>query len=200
MYGIIVYHTIGKECTMAKYPKWVEDCRRKGTVILKNGEDFFLYSTTSHRVPGKKNPQVTRKYLGKITPEGLVQRLDVNVDHSGIRVYEYGFSHALLSLAPERLICGEREDGNREWIVKAIALSESPNSYFSLEEAAIKEIVKGKDTSYYKGRFLSLTGLRLESLESLKQIYLVIIDGTRIISAIDDTQHALLQKLGVPTP
>jgi hypothetical protein len=185
---------------MPKYPKWVEDCRRKGTVILKNGEDFFLYSTTSHRVPGKKNPQVERKYLGKITQDGLVQRLEVNVDHSDIRVYEYGFSHALLSLAPERLICGEREDGDKEGIVKAIALSKSPNSYFSLEQGKTEGPVNGKNAAYYKGRFLSLTGLRLESLESLKQIYLVVIGGTRIISAIDDTQHALLQKLGVPMP
>lgn len=183
---------------MSTYPKWVEDCRKKGTVILRNGEDFFLYSTASHRVPGKKNPQVTRRYLGRITPEGLVQRLEVNVDHSDIRVYEYGFSHAILSLAPQRLICGEREDGDGERIVKAIALSESPDSYFSLEGAAIRETVKGKDYAYYRGRFLSLTGLRLESLECLRRIYLVVIDGTRIISAIDDTQHALLQKLGVP--
>jgi len=185
---------------MSTYPKWVEDCRRKGTVILRNGEDFFLYSTTSHRVPGKRNPQVTRKYLGKITPEGLVQRLDVNVDRSGIKVYEFGFSHALLSLTPKRLICGEREDGDGRTVVKAIALSESPNSYLSLEGPDMGETVKAKDYPYYKGRFLSLTGLRLESLECLKQIYLVIIDGIRIISAIDDTQHALLKKLGVPMP
>lgn len=182
---------------MATYPKWVENCRRKGTVILKNGEDFFLYSTKSHRVPGKKNPQVTRKYLGKITPGGLVQRLDVNVDHSDVKVYEYGFSHALLSLVPERILCGEREDGDREEIVKSIALSESPNSYFSLDKGNGKETVKEKDLSYYKGRYLSLTGLHLESLECLKRIYLVIIDGTRIVSTIDETQHALLQKLGV---
>jgi hypothetical protein len=183
---------------MSTYPKWVENCRRKGTVILRNGGDFFLYSTTSHRVPGKKNPQVTRKYLGKITPQGLVQRLEVNVDHSDIKVYEYGFSHALLSLTPERLICGEREDSER--IVKAIALSESPGSYFSLEEDVIRETMEGKDNAYYKGRYLRLTGLRLESLECLKRIYLVIIDGTKVISAMDDTQQALLQELGVPMP
>ncbi len=182
---------------MAKYPKWVEDCRRKGTVILHNGEDYFLYSTKSHRAPGKKNPQVTRKYLGKITPEGLVQRLDVNVDHSDIKVYEYGFSHALLSLAPEMLISDEGEHTDKEGIVKSIALSESPNSYFSLVEGYNMEILKRKDISHYKQRFLSLTGLRLEDLECLKQIYLVIIGDTRIISAIDDTQLALLQKLGV---
>ena len=185
---------------MPKYPKWVEDCRRKGTVILKNGEDHFLYSTTSHRVPGKKNPQVERKYLGKITPDGLVQRLEVNVDRSDIKVYEYGFSHALLFLTPKKLICGEREDGDMEGIVKSIALSESPNSYFSLEDEKTDEPVNGKNAAYYKGRFLRLTGLHLESLECLKQIYLVVIGGTRIISAIDDTQRAMLHKLGVPIP
>jgi len=185
---------------VSKYPKWVEDCRRKGTVILKNGEDFFLYSTTSHRVPGKKNPQVERKYLGKITPDGLVQRLEVNVDHSDIRVYEYGFSHALLCLAPQNLIGEESEEGDKERIMKAIALFESSNSYFSLEHGKTEDPLDGKNTAYYKGRFLSLTGLHLESLECLKQIYLVVIGGARIISAIDDAQHALLQKLGVPMP
>lgn len=185
---------------MSTYPKWVEDCRRKGTVILKNREDFFLYSTTSHRVPGKKNPQVERKYLGKITQDGLVQRLDVNVDNSDIRVYEYGFSRTLLALVPKKLICGEREDGDKEGIVKSIALSESPNSYFSLEQGKTGNPVLAKNAAYYKGRFLSLTGLHLESLERLKQIYLVVIGETRIISAIDDDQHALLQKLGVPMP
>jgi hypothetical protein len=60
--------------------------------------------------------------------------------------------------------------------------------------------MEGKDNAYYKGRYLRLTGLRLESLECLKRIYLVIIDGTKVISAMDDTQQALLQELGVPMP
>lgn len=185
---------------MARYPKWVEHCRRKGTVVQKNGEDFFLYSTTSQRVPGKKNPQVTRKYLGKITPEGLVQRFDINVGHSDIKVYEYGFSHTLLALAAEKLIRRESDTEDRDGMVKAIALGESPNSYFLLEKDTIKETLDGKEASYYKEKFLTLTGIDLESLECLKHIYLVIIGKTKVVSALDDMQKALLEKLGVAIP
>ncbi|MDY0289314.1 MAG: hypothetical protein RBR15_10860 [Sphaerochaeta sp.] len=183
---------------MANYPEWVERCRRKGTVILRNKEGYFLYSTQSHRIPGKKNPQVTRKYIGKITPQGLVQRLEVNVDHSEIKVYEYGFSHALLSLSPEKPISGDWES-----MVRAIALSESPNSYFTLgmgEKREIKDTLYEQDITAYKERFITLTGVQLESLECLKSLYLVLIGGTRVFNALDDTQRALLQKLGVTIP
>ena len=89
MYG--KNHTIQtrKEAPMPTYPKWVEGCRREKTVIRKTGEGFLLYSTTSHRVPGKRKSQVTRCVSWEDYPRRTCAGLEVNVDHSDIRVYEY---------------------------------------------------------------------------------------------------------------
>lgn len=54
----------------------VEQARKKhGSVEVKKVKDrYYLYKATSTRVPGKKWPvKVTGEYIGKITPQGLIE-------------------------------------------------------------------------------------------------------------------------------
>ena len=57
------------------YPEWVYKFKTKGTTVKKVGNRYYLYETTSKRVPGKKYPQPIEKYIGAIDEEkGLIKK------------------------------------------------------------------------------------------------------------------------------
>ena len=58
---------------MSNYPDWVNAFKEKGTSIKKVGNEYYLYRSTSKRVPGKKYPQPVETYIGTITREGVIQ-------------------------------------------------------------------------------------------------------------------------------
>jgi len=54
-------------------PDWVLAQRKKGTQVTKNGNNYYLYKVKSAWDPSKKRARkITEKYLGKITPEGVI--------------------------------------------------------------------------------------------------------------------------------
>lgn len=55
------------------YPDWVEKEHIKGTSIKQIGENYYLYECTSKNVRGKSYPVSIQRYIGKITPEGLIK-------------------------------------------------------------------------------------------------------------------------------
>ena len=55
------------------YPDWVEKEHVKGTSIKQIGENYYLYECTSKNVRGKSYPVSIQRYIGKITPEGLIK-------------------------------------------------------------------------------------------------------------------------------
>ena len=55
------------------YPDWVEKEHVKGTSIKQIGENYYLYECTSKKVIGKSYPVSIQRYIGKITPEGLIK-------------------------------------------------------------------------------------------------------------------------------
>ena len=55
------------------YPDWVEKEHVKGTSIKQIGENYYLYECTSKKVRGKSYPVSIQRYIGKITPEGLIK-------------------------------------------------------------------------------------------------------------------------------
>lgn len=55
------------------YPDWVEKEHIKGTSIKQIGENYYLYECTSKKVIGKSYPVSIQRYIGKITPEGLIK-------------------------------------------------------------------------------------------------------------------------------
>ena len=56
---------------MSNYPDWVNAFKTKGTSVKKVGNEYYLYRTTSKRVPGKKYPQPVQEYIGTITRNGV---------------------------------------------------------------------------------------------------------------------------------
>ena len=80
---------------MGRYPDWVEKHRRKGTQIVKIGKNYYLYQVRSDWDPIKKRARkITERYLGKITPEGLIkpkhERVLERLKKASVR--EYGAS------------------------------------------------------------------------------------------------------------
>lgn len=55
------------------YPDWVEKEHVKGTSIKQIGENYYLYECTSKNVRCKSYPVSIQRYIGKITPEGLIK-------------------------------------------------------------------------------------------------------------------------------
>ncbi len=77
----------------SEMPDWVLKYQTKGTQIIKNGNGYYLYKVTSKWCPEKgRSQKITEKYLGKITPEGIIKPLKDRMEESmkNISVKEYG--------------------------------------------------------------------------------------------------------------
>lgn len=62
-------------------PDWVKAYKKPGTTIKQIGKSYYLYSSTSKKVPDKPYPVSIQKYLGRITEEGLIdarQRIQIS--------------------------------------------------------------------------------------------------------------------------
>jgi hypothetical protein len=55
------------------YPDWVEKQHVKGTSIKQIRDNYYLYSVTSHYSKEKGYPVSEQRYIGKITPDGLIE-------------------------------------------------------------------------------------------------------------------------------
>ena len=55
------------------YPDWVEKHHTKGTSIKQIGDNYYLYSVTSHYSKEKDYPVSDQRYIGKITCDGLIE-------------------------------------------------------------------------------------------------------------------------------
>jgi len=179
------------------YPEWVKQHRVKGTSVKRVGDSYYLYKTTSKRVAGKKNPQPSSEYIGRITPEGVVNAKARRLPIGSVRVYEYGFSYALQCLLPKEFISSGCHEQDREGIFLAIVRHYSPESY----------LLRGKQTqtceemhasmSAHIKRFERLTKVSIESLLPLKGVYLVEAGGVEMIAEVRPEHAEMLRKVGV---
>ena len=175
---------------MADYPDWVKKFRRKGTAVKKVGNSYYLYQHTSKRVPGKKYPQAVDKFIGVITPDGVVEKNKKKVSLEDIEVYEYGFSYALYSICPEKW----KKLLKDEWfaVLKSIISYYSPNSYLlEVNDECSKNV------SLYERKLFDSLNISLEELLSLSTIYLLRFKDRDVISKINDDQNAILDRLNV---
>lgn len=86
---------------MAELPDWVLNHKQKGTQITKIGSNFYLYKISSKWDKEKKRARkITEKYLGKITPEGLIKPKHEQLKESlkNISVKEFGATNLLLEM------------------------------------------------------------------------------------------------------
>ena len=83
---------------MANYPEWVLKFKKKGTAIHKIGNNYYLYEIGSIWDPKlKRARKVTKRYLGKITEDGIIPPKPKNkITKFPKDIKEYGISHLLL--------------------------------------------------------------------------------------------------------
>jgi len=80
------------------HPDWVLKLKQKGTLIMKRGDLYYLYKVSSKWNSQKKRSQLkTGEYLGRITPDGLIEPKTKRIMHryDQISVKEYGSSFLL---------------------------------------------------------------------------------------------------------
>lgn len=54
------------------YPEWVSKYQTAGMTVKKINDKYYLYSSTSKYVKGKK-PKSIQKYIGRITEKGIIE-------------------------------------------------------------------------------------------------------------------------------
>lgn len=181
------------------YPDWVQEYRTRGTTVKKKGEKYYLYKRTSRRVPGKKYPQPVDSYIGIITPEGIIKSNKKKITLTDATVKEFGFSRAVEILCPQSW----KEPLGKEWmrVLDFIILKESAESYISAErevpEILNPHIQYGAQKGSLMRRIQKESGADLKGLKSLSTIYLIYMDGNKIISKISEQQHEILERFHI---
>lgn len=181
------------------YPDWVQEYRTKGTTVKRKGEAYYLYKRTSRRVPGKKYPQPVDTYIGIITPEGVVKSDKKKITLTDATVKEFGFSRAVEILCPQSW----KEPLGKEWrnVLDFILLKESAESYISAErkivEALDPHIQYGAQKGSLLRRMQKESGAGLKDLKCLSTIYLIYMDGYKIISRISGGQQEILDQFHI---
>lgn len=181
------------------YPDWVQEYRTKGTTVKKRGDAYYLYKRTSKRVPGKKYPQPVDTYIGVITPEGVIKSDKKKVKLTEATVKEFGFSRAVEILCPQSW----KEPLGKEWrgVLDHIILKESAESYISAEREVAKTLAPHIQYGAQKGslirRMQKESGASLKDLRNLSTIYLIYMDGNKVVSKISGEQRDVLNRFHI---
>ena len=133
-----------------RYPDWVVKFRTKGTLVAKREDRYYLYRVSSHWNSTKKRSQLkTDEFLGRITPEGLIEpkakRMMKRYDQ--VSVKEYGSSFMLHNISTD-VLAGLR-DHFTEWMeifvfscMRLMHHSPIKNVEFHYHTSYISEIIK----------------------------------------------------------
>lgn len=185
--------------TERTYPAWVQEHRTRGTTVKKKGEKYYLYKRTSRRVPGKKYPQPVDSYIGVITPEGVLKSNKKKVTLTDASVKEFGFSRAVETLCPQSW----KEPLGKDWqeVLDFIILKESAESYIATERGAVKGLDPHIQYGAQKGslirRMPKESGVDMKGLKCLSTIYLIYMDGNKVVSKISDEQQEILERFHI---
>jgi len=177
------------------YPDWVQQYKTKGTSVKKVGENYYLYKTSSRRVPGKSYPVTTSEYIGLITKDGVVKSEKRKVTSHSPRVYEYGLSFVLDRLAYDEFGKEYPNKDNVRYAFLQIVKKHSPNSWFLQEET--NPIDLHMNVSLQEKKIERIIGKKISELYALKYVYAVVIDGKAVISEIPEEAQEVLDELGV---
>jgi hypothetical protein len=182
---------------MSNYPDWVNAFKEKGTSVKKVGNEFYLYRSTSRRVPGKKYPQPVQEYIGAITREGVVRTHVKKISTDRVKVYEYGMSFALQSLLPEAFLINSHDRGTLRFAFLHIVKHISPRSYL-LRGVDLPPLASLHVSLHAQlKRYERLTGISIEDLRPLAELYLVETKECDMLSEITPEMGELLARLGV---
>lgn len=187
------------------YPDWVLKHKQKGTEIKENNGNFYLYERSTVWDKEKKQPRkISGKYLGKITPEGLIhaERRSLRIKPGCISVLECGASEYLLHISEDiqKNLRKHFEDDWERIYVLSILRTISPVPFKRVEDRYWRSILSERYTDLnLSGKaistFLRKLGDRRNSItgfmkEFFQEYRHMIFDGTRITSFSEQTQKA----------
>jgi hypothetical protein len=182
---------------MSRYPDWVNAHKTKGTSVKKVGESYYLYASTSQRVEGKKYPQPIQKFIGTITPNGVVKSNMRKISTERVRVFEYGFSFAMKHLLPQKFLTDirDREKGNDAFL--NIVRHFSPASYLlrDIHVPSLEALHMSLCTQVKK--FERLIGVAINDLLPLTGLYLVETQEMDLLSVATPQMLEIFSKIGV---
>ena len=161
------------------------------TITVKDGI-YYLYKTTSRRVPGMKNPQATKTYIGTIDEFGINYG-KTKINPQDLLVYEYGFSMFVYLICNKTKTRLKKYFKNFDEIFKYLIARLSFNSIFdnpSFIEANI-------NINYWLGHLENEIKELNEQLESLKKVYIIISESKEFIVYMDKEAKNILKKHGV---
>jgi len=182
---------------LSNYPEWVNACKEKGTSVKKVGNEYYLYRSTSKRVPGKKYPQPVETYIGTITKEGVIKTKVKKISTDRVRVYEYGMSYALQSLLPESFLINSHDKETLRLAFLHIVRHVSPKSYLlrNIELPALSDLHISLNMQIK--RYERLSGIIIEDLRPLSDMYLVETRECDMLSEVTPEMRRIFEKLGV---
>ena len=188
------------------YPDWVMKYKKKGTLLQKKGEIYYMYRVHSKWNPEKGRAQlITDEYLGRITPEGLIEpkykRIMKRYDQ--VSVKEYGATSLLLEISGD--IQAALKDNFPEWreifvfaCMRLIHNTPIKNLEFHYSESFLSEEMKDV-TTYPKhtGEMLRSIGMDRSSMKKFMEVFLqkgrhLAVDLTHVFSFSDDVISATL--------
>jgi hypothetical protein len=181
---------------MSNYPDWVNSYKTKGTSIKKVGNNYYLYKTTSRRVPGKKYPQAVSEYIGIITEDGVKETGKKVVESEDVVVREYGLTTVVLRLLEDKDSRYAKGGKDRALLLRLLSV-ESPESYILDEEEVDYTIKEQAVIPRFREKIEALIGTTFRELSSLRRVYLVKMGKKAFVSRRDEEQTELLEKLGV---
>jgi transposase len=178
------------------HPDWVLKHRTKGTHVIRRGENYYLYRVTSvwNREKGRAQLK-TEKYLGKITPDGLIpprqERMLGRLRQATIK--EYGASFLVNHLAGDiiELLKGEYQEWRELFSFAALRLLHNAhikNLEFHYETSFLSELVPDADLSDRRvGGMLRDVGMDRETMTSFMRNFVsgggyAAIDLTHVLS------------------
>jgi hypothetical protein len=182
---------------MSNYPDWVNAHKQKGTTIKKVGNEYYLYRSTSKRVPGKKYPQPINEYIGVITKEGVTKTHVRKISTDKVKVYEYGLSYTMKALLPEKFLINSHDRETMYLAFLHIVKCVSPRSYLlrGVELPTIEQLKIILSTQIK--RYERLTGKFIKDLQPLSELYLVETKECDILSEATPEMRQILTELGV---
>jgi hypothetical protein len=182
---------------MSNYPDWVNAYKEKGTSVKKVGNEYYLYRSTSKRVPGKKYPQPVQEYIGAITKEGVVRTHARKISTDRVKVYEYGMSYALQTLLPEKFLINSHDKETLRYAFLHIVREASPNSYLlrGIKLPALSEL--NVNLNMQRKRYERLTGISIEELRPLSLLYLIETRECDMLSEVTEEMRKIFKGLGV---
>jgi hypothetical protein len=182
---------------MSSYPDWVNAHKVKGTSIKRVGNEYYLYKSTSKRVPGKKYPQPVEEYIGVITPEGVVRSTVRKISTDRVRVYEYGLSYALQKLLPEKFLINSHDKETLRLTFLNIVKQVSPRSYLlrGIDLPTPEELHINLNVQYK--RYERLAKVSIKEMLPLSGLYLVETRECDMLSEVTQEIQEVFTRLGV---